>query len=596
MKSFADYRIEISPSDTGPEVYKLCPECSHLRAKNRVKCLSVNVEKGVWCCQHCGWVGGLGGGDTSRAPEHRPQYRKPAALIQTILPKLALDWFHARGITDAVLARNRIESRRVYMPQIEDFVEAAIFPYFRNGELINLKYRAIPEKHFRLEPQCEVIFYGLDDAHPDQPLIWVEGEMDKLALEVAGFKNVASVPNGAPAPESKNYSALLKFLDADWEKIQSVKHHVLAVDADVPGIHLEGELSRRLGVEKCSRVRWPEGIKDANEMLLKHGAIDLCWYIENAEAFPIQGTFTVSDCRDEILELYEHGFENGKSTGWQKLDELYRVRPGEFTAITGIPSSGKSNFLDALLVNLARLHHWGFALFSPENLPIEQHVAAIVEKYKDKPFHAGPTTRMTRDELEQATAWVNEHFTWILPTSGDDWTVEKILATASQLCLRRGIRGLVIDPWNELESLRPERMTETEYISQSLRRIRAFTQQHRVHVWVVIHPAKMYRDKAGKYPVPTLYDCSGSAHWRNKCDNGIVVWRDLSQADSDEVQIHVQKIRFRQAGHRGMTTLKYNPVCATYSDAKLTNGHDTDRGARNFTDKEEGWESVSHTS
>jgi twinkle protein len=133
----------------------------------------------------------------------------------------------------------------VYMPQLEDFVEAIAFPYFRNGQLINVKYRSIPEKYFRLEPQCELVLYGLDDIRPDEPLVWVEGECDKLALEVAGFKNVVSVPNGAPPPEAKNYSALLKFLEADEDKIQSAKRHILAVDSDVPGIHLEGELARR---------------------------------------------------------------------------------------------------------------------------------------------------------------------------------------------------------------------------------------------------------------------------------------------------------------------------------------------------------------
>lgn len=156
----------------------------------------------------------------------------------------------------------------------------------------------------------------MDDIQPEEPLIWVEGECDKLALEVAGFKNVVSVPNGAPPPEAKNYSALLRFLEADEDKIQSVKRHILAVDTDVAGKHLEGELARRLGVEKCARVRWPERVKDANEMLVKHGPLDLAWYIENAEPFPIEGVFGPDDLKSEIFDLYEKGLEGGVSTGW----------------------------------------------------------------------------------------------------------------------------------------------------------------------------------------------------------------------------------------------------------------------------------------
>jgi len=107
-------------------------------------------------------------------------------------------------------------------------------------------------------------------------------------------------------------------------------------------------------------------------------------------------------------------------------------------------------------------------------------------------------------------------------------------------------------------------MNETEYVSHCLKRIRVFARQHGIHVWIVIHPTKLYRNDSGKYPVPTLYDCAGSAHWRNKADNGIVVWRDLAETDSAEVEIHVQKIRFRQVGCRGMAKLYYEPVCATY--------------------------------
>jgi twinkle protein len=178
---------------------------------------------------------------------------------------------------------------------------------------------------------------------------------------------------------------------------------------------------------------------------------------------------------------------------------------------------------------------------------------------------------MTGAELEAALSWADQHFAWIMPSSEDDWTVEKLLTAADQLCLRRGIRGLVIDPWNELESLRPAGMSETEYVSHALKRIRIFARQRNVHVWIVIHPSKLYRDDKGRYPVPTLYDCAGSAHWRNKADNGIVVWRDLSEPDSAEVQIHIQKIRFRHVGRRGMARLYYEPVCATYRDYEPAN-------------------------
>ena len=297
-----------------------------------------------------------------QGPRHwQEPYRKPDPRPQITLPQNAVDWFHSRGITDVVLLGNRIDYGRVYMPQVEGNVETVIFPYSRNGAVVNRKYRSLREKHFRLEAGCELVLYGLDDIDSEKPLIWVEGELDKLAVEVAGFRNAVSVPNGAPAPGTKNYDSLFSFLEADGEKIGAVGRHVIAVDSDPAGARLEGELSRRLGVEKCSRVRWPEGVKDANEMLMKHGPTDLAWFIEHAEPFPIEGVFEVSDCQEDVLRLYENGFERGRSTGWQELDRYYTVRPAEVTGVSGIPNHGKSNLLDNMAVNLARLHGWSFA-------------------------------------------------------------------------------------------------------------------------------------------------------------------------------------------------------------------------------------------
>jgi twinkle protein len=579
MTDFADFGISIPHGAPGPEIQTTCPRCSSERRKKSARCLSVNTEKGCWLCHHCAWTGGLrlnDGGARDGVRSGKRQYRRPDPRPRIALPQNALDWFHARGITDAVLARNRIDYGRVYFPQFEDHAEAVMFPYFRGDEEINRKYRTIDGKNFRLEAGCELILYGVDDIDGDRPLIWVEGELDKLALEVAGFRNVVSVPNGAPPPNAKNYSGLLSFLDADWQKLEAVQRYVLAVDADVAGRALEAELARRVGPEKCLRVRWPAGCKDANDVLMKHDAAELRWYLEHAEPFPIEGAFEIDDRRDDILSLFDRGIERGVCTGWRELDRLYTVRPGELTVVTGIPSSGKSNVIDALLVNLARLHGWRFALFSPENLPLEQHMAAIVEKYVEKPFNSGPTARMTREELERGMAWASEHFTWIMPNSEDDWTIEKILAIAGQLCFRHGIRGLVVDPWNELESVKPPTMTETEYVSHVLKRLRVFARARGMHTWVIVHPAKLRRSDDGRYPVPTLYDCSGSANWRNKADNGLVVWRDLSADDADEVQIHVQKIRFRQVGRRGMARLYYERPCATYRE-QPARGEERDR-------------------
>jgi len=567
LQRYAALGIELPPAAAGPEVLTTCPRCRDDRKKSTAKCLSVNIEKRCWCCHHCGWAGWLRDAKDWRPPGagRTKTYRRPDPRPQGPLPEHVLAWFHERSITDEVLVRNRVGHGRVFMPDFQAEVEAIIFPYFRAGELVNRKYRALAQKAFCMDAGCEPVLYGLDDIDPAQ-LIWVEGELDKLALEVAGYRSVVSVPNGAPAIGTKNFDA--PYLAADHDRLEGVKRHVLALDMDAPGLGLETELARRLGPERCTRVRWPEGCKDANDLLVKHGVDEVQWYIEHATPYPIEGAVGIDDYREEILRLYEQGWPRGVSTGWKMLDANYRVFPGQLTVVTGIPGSGKSNWIDCLAVNLARLHGWRFALFSPENLPLEQHMAEMAAKYLKRPFYDGPTPRMTPGDRDDALEWVAEHFTWILPQNEDDWRIENILEISARLCFREGIRGVVIDPWNELESLKPAAVTETEYVSSVLKRVRIFARQRSVHVWMVVHPQKLYRGKNGKYPIPTLYDCAGSANFRNKADNGLVVWRELEDEDRDEVQIHVQKIRFRHVGKRGMCQLYYEPACATYSEAR----------------------------
>lgn len=559
MKTWADYRIDVNPNAVG-EVDTTCPECSPQRKKKTARCLSVNLDKQTWVCHHCGWTGGLGDGARKSEPHWRQPPRRPPELPVSGLLPAVVDWFASRGIPESVLVRNGIVSVSAYMPQIEDKTRCIVFPYLRGGEVINRKYRD-GRKNFRLEAGCERVLFGLDDLGAG-PAVIVEGEMDKLAVEAAGFPACVSVPDGAPSPESKNYESKFSFLDADKGRIEGVTEWILAVDGDEPGKRLEDELARRFGRDKCRRVIWPDGCKDANDVLVQHGKDALAQCIEDAQPFPLKGVFDALDVSDKIDQLYDRGWEKGVSTGWHVVDQYYTVRPGEFTVVTGIPNSGKSEWLDAMLVNLAKTHGWTFGVFSPENQPLEDHAARFIEKWAGAPFADGPTQRLTRQDLAAGKRWLADHFSWILPDDDTDWTIDTVLEAARSLVFRKGIRGLVIDPWNELEHDRPPGMTETEYVSKVLKTARQFARRNGVHLWMVAHPAKLYRDKGGDYPVPTLYDISGSAHWRNKADNGICIWRDFQT--KGEVEIHVQKVRFRQIGKIGMATLRYDTVTGQY--------------------------------
>ena len=563
MKTFADFGIDLRGKG-GEEVKVPCPECSPHRKKSSYPCLSVNTEKGVWHCWHCDWSGTLKQGIEQRSEPSRwkvKTYRKPAYHPPLMLDSAALEFLRKRGITDEVIERAKLDASRVYFPQTEGEHLAVMFPYFRNGECVNFKYRAVAEKYFRLHGGAERVLYGFDDM--GDSVVVVEGEMDKLACAVAGHWSCVSVPDGAPSPTTKDYSSKFDFLDGAKDRLDRVKRFVIAVDSDAPGQKLEEELARRLGRERCFRVVWPEGCKDANDVLLKLGADALRSLLDTAQPYPLAGIFELTDLSDRVVNIHQHGMPKAEATGWRSMDGKYGVRAGEWTVVTGIPGHGKSEWLDALMINLCRNSGWRFAVYSPENQPLELHVSKLAEKLIGKPFNRGPSERINEDELRKATDWLNEKVTFILP---EEPTLDCLLSLAKALVFRKGIRGLILDPWNEIEHSRPDNLSETEYVSQSLSRIRSFARQNGVHVFVVCHPTKLAKDKDGSYPVPTPYDISGSAHWRNKADNAIAVWRDF-EPGRRVTEIHIQKVRFKDIGQAGQKVdLIYHLPTGRYFD------------------------------
>ncbi len=202
-----------------------------------------------------------------------------------------------------------------------------------------------------------------------------------------------------------------------------------------------------------------------------------------------------------------------------------------------------------------------------------------------KPFSEGPSPRITPQELQQAEDWLHNHFVFIKPEEAD-CTVTGILRICDAVNEVCKVDGIVIDPWNELEHRRPANFSDTEYISQSLSILRKHVRNNDQHLWLVAHPTKLVKDKQTlKYPVPTLYDISGSAHFHNKCDFGLSVWRDVLD-NSKPSEAHVQKVRFKETGRVGKAELYFNKKCNRFSDSpvcfKLS--HELPGGRRNDFD------------
>ncbi|WCJ24364.1 hypothetical protein M5689_006328 [Euphorbia peplus] len=572
----------------GQHNHLVCPMCNG--GDSGEKTFSIVVEpqgsSAAWTCfrAKCGWNGGtkLMAGKSStyksliKTKNTKSQTRKITVESLELEPLCSelVGYLGERLITEETLQRNRV-MQRSYGDQI-----AIAFTYWRDGMLTSCKYRDNTKKFWQ-ESDTEKIFYGLDDIKDADDIIIVEGEIDKLSMEEAGFRNCVSVPDGAPPSvsdknlPSEDKDIKYRYLWNCKEYLKKASRIILATDGDLPGQALAEELARRIGRERCWRVRWPkknkdENFKDANEVLMFLGPTALREVVQCAELYPIRGLFNFRDYFDEIDAYYYRtlGHELGVSTGWKSLNGLYNVMPGELTVVTGVPNSGKSEWIDALVCNLNRNVGWKFALCSMEN-KVREHARKLLEKRVRKPFftarYGESVDRMTTEEYEEGKKWLDDTFYLIRCEDDKLPSIDWVLDLAKAAVLRHGVRGLIIDPYNELDHQRPISMTETEYVSRMLTMVKRFAQHHACHVWFVAHPRQLHQWTGGP---PNMYDISGSAHFINKCDNGIVIHRnrDPETGPLDEVQVCVRKVRNKVIGTIGDASLTYDRITGEYKD------------------------------
>jgi twinkle protein len=274
--------------------------------------------------------------------------------------------------------------------------------------------------------------------------------------------------------------------------------------------------------------------------------------------------FTADDFRDELNDIYLHGLKPGYTIG-DHLDNHLTFEPGRLYTVTGIPGHGKSEFLDFIIERLNAMHGMKAAYFSPENHPIALHVSKLIEKITGMKF---THEALDRDDYYEALDRVTHNFHFINPES---YEMDNIIDKARYLVFRKGIKILVIDPWNKIEHHIPHGMSETNYVSKMLDKIITFARQRQVIVFLVAHPRKLNKiDK--KYEVPTLYDISGSANFYNKTDFGFAVYRDFQQK---VVSVHIQKVKFKHLGSEGVIGYKYEYGSGRFTPHSLDGNYTT---------------------
>ena len=510
-----------------------CPKCSHTRKKKTEKCLMLDWERGLGTCQHCGEVVQLH--EYSFTKEKH--YEKPSQkYFNNGLSKEVINYiYNNRSITETTLNRFKISNAKEWLPQTQKEVNCICFNYYLQNELINIKFRD-SKKNFKLVKDAEKILYNLDSILNTKEAVIVEGEFDALSYSEAGIHNVVSVPNGFNLKGTLNLDYLDNYIDV-FENKDKV---FIAVDNDEAGVKGAKELIRRIGAEKCYLVDFKD-CKDANDYLIKYGKIELNDTIKNAKPVPLENVLTVNDYRSELEDFYINGLERGHLSGIKNFDEIYSTYTSQYTVVTGIPSSGKSDFVDSLCVGYNLNLGFKVAYASPENKPNKLHSDKIIRKIAG--FKPTNKEEFNNPGFQATIEHVNNNFFHI--DFEDGYDLKRVLKKGAELVKRKGIKVLVIDPFNKVRLKSSLGKKDTEYTNDYLNEIDMFCRKYDVKVFLVAHPVKMQKKENGKFEIPSLYSVKGGSEFYDMTYHGLVVHRDY---ENQSVQVKVLKIKF---GHLG---------------------------------------------
>jgi twinkle protein len=262
------------------------------------------------------------------------------------------------------------------------------------------------------------------------------------------------------------------------------------------------------------------------------------------------------------------GDKLGVPCGLPNTEDIYRIVKGQMCIVTGIPGAGKSEILDQMAVRTIYSHGWNWCYYSPENMPIERHAAKIIEKAAEVPFGPFHKNRMTKKEASDLCASIGEHVHFIQATCDQEADLEWTLAKFEEAHKRCGLDAMVLDPWQELSFYREPHLAEHEYIKRTLTLLRRWARDREIALFIVAHPKNLNKGDDGNYPVPTPYDISGGAVWRNSADACLSVYRQYftgGEANkTGEVSLYVQKIRERMSGELGKAQMFWSGKTGSY--------------------------------
>ena len=500
-KHFGKYRIR-----NGQLIPELCPFCGSLQDHDK-ETFSVGLYNGCFSCMR----GSCPGIDGSREGTFKQlcNYFGEAAFEFSALPKIfkktkkiyekpdpakilpiteeIVTYFSTRGISAETLKDFKIGS---------DEHGNIVFPFYRNGELVYVKYRK-PKKHKKedgpkewQESNTEPILFGMDNIAFGKPLVITEGEIDCLSLYEAGVHNVVSVPCGCTN---------LEWISLCWDWLESFNEIIIFGDSDEPGMEMISNVMKRLGSDRCMVPKdYPELVfngkhynqncKDANEILCCYGPEGLKALVDACEPAPIKGVLEVASIQRKKETFISR-------TRIPQLDEMLNgFIEGGVTILSGKRASGKSTIGSTFLLNAIE-EGVPCAAYSGELSPsrfLEWILLPATESqyvgYVSDPKTNKKIATVSEEIENRIREWLKGKLYLFDDSETFDDDMQTSVLKVFEMCARRyGCKLFLVD---NLLSLLPQGDDEIKMQARLIKKIKAFAKKYKAHVIVCAHPRK----------------------------------------------------------------------------------------------------------
>lgn len=539
-----------------------CPKCKERGESHGDKDLSIHITNGYGKCHKCSWRVYIAEENEKLLGDDSPsrKFVIPEKYNFKKITQPTIDYLVSRGITKEVIERHKITDYRLDGWFCYNYFDKLDKPP------LNFKARNIREKDFRQQGGAENILYKIYDLREKSVVGITEGEPDALSWEVAGKEFFASLPLGAPNPEDEHVDKKLASITRDFDVFENADLIYISVDADKNGKFLEKLLIKKFGAEKCKLVRYPEGLKDANEVLKKFGPelgpeiLNECF--DNAEDAKEDGIYTVSDCESDLWSDFENGTSHGETTRIPELDKHLTFKTGNVYTWTGYTNEGKSEFIRYLHVIKSAFDDWKHAWYPPENLPLKNFYGKIIHTYIGKSIDKRYSGVMNDDEFSKGIEFVRDHFYVIDPEVP---TVESILEKAVYLIRRYGVKTVVLDPYNQIDH--DVREGEHLYIAKFFSKLKAIARRYDVIVFVIMHQTTPKVEAGKNYDKPNKYRVKGGGTAADKSDVMGYTQRPEFNLDTQDRRVVCGTLKIREKeiiGYEGEVEFMYSPASGRY--------------------------------